>query len=176
MRSAGTSAWTQTRAETGAFASVQRASLPRPAVETTAAGGRRLGELYWAELERSTARLLRMRSAHDEGTIEISVLGIGPALLRFGPGRVTLSPRTVTCSYPILGGVLTRGTGGAISFTQTTNGVVEVSSEVEGFVPRLASRRLRPRWKGILYPQIQARLHAALGRRYLARVRAEAVA
>jgi hypothetical protein len=170
------STWTQTRGETGAFASVQRAALPAPAVEASAAGARRLGELYWHELERSTKRVLRMRSAGHTGAIEISVLGVGPALLRFGRARVELSPRAVTCSYPILGGVLSRGTSGALSFTQTTNGGVEVSSEVHESFPRLASRRLRPRWKGILYPQIQARLHAALGRRYLARLRTEAAA
>jgi hypothetical protein len=82
----------------------------------------------------------------------------------------------VRCSYPILGGVLSRRTSGSISFTQTTNGGVEVSSEVHEFFPRLATRRLRRCWKGLLYPQIQARLHAALGRRYFARLRTEAAA
>jgi hypothetical protein len=168
--------WTQTRAETGAFASLQRASLPFPAVEASVAGARRLGELYWDELERSTRRLLRMRSAGRAGATEISLLGIGPALLRFGPARVEVTSGSVMCSYPIVGGVLSRRTSGSISFTQTTTSGVEVSSEVHEFFPRLATRRLRRRWKGLLYPQIQTRLHAALGRRYFARLRTEAAA
>jgi hypothetical protein len=63
---------------------------------------------------------------------------------------------------------------GSISFTQTGAGDVELSSAIDGFFPRLAPRRLRRRWNGVLYPQLQTRLHVALGRRYFERLRAEA--
>jgi hypothetical protein len=160
--------------QTGAFSSRQRASLPRPAVDASTAGGLRLGELYWEELERSTRRLLRIRRAHPEGATEISLLGVGPALLRFGPARVEVAPGSVACSHRILGGVLSRRASGSISFTQTTNRGVEVSAEVDEFFPRLATARSRRRWNGLLYLQVQTRLHVALGRRYFARLRTEA--
>ena len=40
------STWTQSHGETGAFASIQRASLPQRVVELSAAGAERLGDLY----------------------------------------------------------------------------------------------------------------------------------
>jgi hypothetical protein len=169
---ARSSPWRQTRGETGAFASLQLARLARPAVDPSAEGALRLGQLYWEELERSTRRLLRIRSARD-GATDISLLGVGPALLRFGPARVEAAPGSVTCTYRILGGVLSRGAGGSISFRQTTDGAVEVSSEVREYFPRLATARSR-RWNGLLYLQVQTRLHVALGRRYFARLRREA--
>jgi hypothetical protein len=112
--------------------------------------------------------------ARREGATEISLLGLGPALLRFGPARVEVAPGSVTCSFRILGGALSRGASGSISFTQTTNGGVEVSSEVHEFFPRLATARASRRWNGLLYLQVQTRLHVALGRRYFARLRIEA--
>lgn len=165
--------WSQTRDATGAFGSIQRLSLPTTVVEHSAGGARRLGDLYWDQLERSTLGILRVRGRADEGT-EIRLLGGGPALLRFGPARYELTPSSVTCRYPILGGLLTRTPGGSISFTQTVEGTVEVRSQIDDFFPRLAARRPRRRWKGVLYPQIQTRLHVALGRRYFARLRTEA--
>lgn len=166
--------WTHTRTEAGAFASVQRASLPSPAVQASAQGARRLGELYWHEVEHSLLGLLRIRRRTAGEVTEISVLGHGPALLRFGPARLEVTPVSVTCSYRIEGGLLARRASGSISFTQSTAAGVEVRSEVAEFFPRLATRRRRRRWNGVLYPQIQARLHVAVGRRYFARLRREA--
>lgn len=164
--------WSQSRAPTGAFASVQRLALPAPVVEHSAAGARRLGSIYWHELGRSTFGIVRARFQPD--AVELRVLGIGPALLRFGIPEPAVAPDFVTCRYPIVGGLLVRTPGGSISFTQTAGCSVEVRSEIDGFFPRLATRRVRRGWRGVLYPQVQTRLHVALGRRYFARLRMEA--
>ena len=85
-----------------------------------------------------------------------------------------MTPGSVSCRYPIRGGVLARAPAGSISFTQTGAGDVELRSAISGFFPRLAARPRGARWNGLLYPQIQARLHVALGRRYFARLWREA--
>ena len=163
------SAWTQSRGETGAFASIQRVSLPTPVVELSTVGAERLGDLYWDQLERSSRGILRARR-DAEGATTIQLVGVGPALLRFGRGASEVTTKSVTCRYPIVGGLLARRPGGSISFTQTVEGPVEVRSQVDDFVPRLATRQLRRRWNGVLYPHIQTRLHIALGRRYFERL------
>lgn len=163
---------TQTRSPSGAFESVQRIAFPAPVVERSAAGARRLGELYWREVERSTFRLIR--AGTRDGELQITLLGIGPALLRFGQPEYEVSASTVCCRYPIRGGLLARSPGGSISFSQTRTDLVEVRSAIIGFFPRLAVRRPRRLWKGLLYPHVQARLHVALGRRYFARLWLEA--
>jgi hypothetical protein len=110
----------------------------------------------------------------SSGAVELRLLGIGPPLLRFGRPETAVTSQSITCRYPILGGVLARTPGGTISFTQTDGCPVEVSAEVDGFFPRLATRRVRRGWSGVLYPHLQARVHVALGRRYLARLHIEA--
>jgi len=164
---------TQTRSPSGAFESVQRIVFPTPVVERSAAGARRLGEVYWRELERSTFGIIRTRA--DTDGLEIRMLGFRPALLRFGQPEHAVSSSSVSCHYPIRGGLLARAPAGSITFTQSGSDAVEVSSAIKEFFPRLAARRHRRRWPGLLYPQIQARLHVALGRRYFARLRREAV-
>jgi hypothetical protein len=159
---------TQTRSPDGAFESVQRIAFPAPVVERSTTGARRLGELYWRELERSTFGVIRARA--DNGGLEVRLLGIGPALLLFGQPEHAVSSDLVSCLYPIRGGLLARAPAGSISFTQTGLDVVEVSSAIRGFFPRLAARHECRRWQGLLYPQVQARLHVALGRRYFARL------
>lgn len=168
----GTWSSSQARSSTGAFESVQSVGLPAPVVEHSVAGARRLGELYWREVERSTLRLVRARVR--TGAPLLQLLGLGPALLRFGQPELSVSPVSVTCLYPIRGGMLARIPAGSISFTQTGLDEVEVRSAISGYFPRLAARPDRPRWNGLLYPQIQARLHVALGRRYFARLLQEA--
>lgn len=174
MSSRGKRSWssTQTRLPSGAFESVQRIAFPAPVVGRSAAGARRLGELYWREVERSTFGLIRARSG--AGELQVRLLGISPALLCFGQPEHEVSSRTVSCRYPIRGGLLTRSPGGSISFSQTGSEIVEVRSAISGFFPRLAVRRKRRRWNGLLYPHIQARLHVALGSRYFARLWLEA--
>ena len=151
---------------------MQRASLPSRAVEHSPAGARRLGDLYWHELDRSTFGLVRVRVTSDG--VVLRLLGISPALLRFGREELTVTPDSVTCRYAILGGLLARMPGGWIAFTQTVGSPPEVRSEIDGFFPRLATRRVRRGWSGLLYPHLQTRLHVALGRRYFARLRTEA--
>ncbi|MEN3343135.1 MAG: hypothetical protein V7644_2539 [Actinomycetota bacterium] len=163
---------TQTRSPSGAFESVQRSAFSTPVVERSPAGAKLLGDVYWREVQRSTFGVIRVRRS-AEG-LDICLLGIGPALLRFGRPEHAVSSNVVQCLYPIRGGLLVRTPGGSISFTQDGSDVVEVSSAIAGFFPRLAPRRSRRRWRGVLYPQVQARLHVALGRRYFARLRQEA--
>lgn len=57
-------AWSSTQAcsPSGAVESVQRTAFPRPVVERSAAGARRLGELYWREVERATHGVIRTRA------------------------------------------------------------------------------------------------------------------
>jgi hypothetical protein len=164
---------TQTRSASGAFESVQRITFPSPVVERSDAGARRLGELYWQEVERSTFGIIRAHAGADG--LKVRLLGLGPALLRFGQPTHVVSSTSVSCRYPIRGGLLARTPAGAISFTQTGSDAVEVSSAITEFFPRLAARRQWRRWQGLLYPQIQARLHVALGRRYFARLWRDAV-
>ena len=147
---------------------MQRVELPAPAVELSAAGARRLGELYWRELEHSTLGLIRARPT--AGAPRLRLLGRGPTLLSFGEPELEVSSSSVSCLYPIRGGLLVRTPAGSISFTQTGLDGVEVRSAISGFYPRLAAGHDRPRWNGLLYPQLQARLHVALGRRYFARL------
>lgn len=162
----------QTRLPSGAFESIQRIAFPAPVVECSPDGAKRLGEVYWREVERSTLGVVRART--DLAGLTVRLLGIGPALLRFGHPEHEVSPSRVSCLYPIRGGVLASAASGAISFTQAGLRDVEVSSAITGFFPRLATRRRWRRWDGLLYLQVQARLHDALGRRYFARLWREA--
>lgn len=84
-----------------------------------------------------------------------------------------MSAASVSCLYPIQGGVLARRPAGSLSFTQTGLERVELRSAISGFFPRLAPGTRR-RWNGLLYRQFQSRLHVALGRRYFARLWREA--
>jgi hypothetical protein len=171
-RANGSWSSTQSRSPSGAFESVQRATFSRPVVERSRGGAELLGELYWREVQRSTFGVIRARRTEDG--LDIQLLGAGPALLRFGPPEHACTSWRVQCLYPIRGGLLARAPGGSISFTQSGADAVEVSSAIAGFFPRLAPRRQRRRWQGVLYLQVQARVHVALGRRYFARLWQEA--
>jgi hypothetical protein len=163
---------TQTRSAAGAFESCQRIVFSEPVVEHSAAGAKRLGELYWREVERSTFGVVRARIS--AGGLQVRLLGARPALLRFGPPEHEVSPRTVSCRYPIRGGLLVQAPGGSITFSQDGLAIVVVCSAITGFFPRLAACRRRRRWDAMLYLHVQARLHMALGRRYFARLSHEA--
>jgi hypothetical protein len=131
-------------------------------VELNLAGARRLSDLYWRELRRTTLGLVRTTLRDDE--LELRLLGRGPALLRFGRPERSIDAEIVRCSYPIQGGLLARAPAGSLRFTQQGLGAVAVTSAVEGFLPRL----------GVLYAPIQSRIHIALGRRYFCRLWREA--
>lgn len=136
-------------------------TFPRPVVEHTQAGARRLGDLYWRELRRATLGVIRTTYRDDE--LVVRLLGRGPALLRFGCPEHAVDPTSVSCSYPVRGGLLSRAPAGSIRFTQEGAGAVAVTSAVEGFLPRL----------GVLYAPVQSRLHVAMGRRYFSRLQRE---
>jgi hypothetical protein len=152
---------------TGAVASQQRLRVARPVVAVSEEGALALGRVYWEEVERFTRGLVRVRSRG--GGIEL-VLGGRLVLLSFGPPDNRLDGDSIVCRYPILGGVLARAPGGAISFSQQAGDRPELRSTITGFQPRLGARPGRPDWTGALYAQVQARLHGAVGRRYFARL------
>jgi hypothetical protein len=140
--------------------------LPGPVVPATAAGARWLGSSYWAEVERSTRGTVRLRCTADG--LELRLLGRGPTLLRFGSPQVTVSPVAVSCTYSILGGLLAWGVGGELVLVHAGGPTWSLRTSIRGFLPRLAARPGRPSWTGFLYQQVQARLHGAIGRRYVA--------
>lgn len=139
-----------------AVESEERADAPHPIVEASVEGGRELASAYWREVERTTRGLVRVRHA-PEGS---SLRALGTSLIRFGPPRIQAAENRVTCRYPIEGGLLARRPGGSITFSQ--DGSV-LSSAISGFHPRLAT-------VPVLYGLIQARIHAAVSRRYFARL------
>ena len=157
--------------EDGAVESEQRAALGDLVVEFSAEGAERLGNAYWREVERFTGRLVRARQR--QGSLELCLLGRGPALLRFGAPLIEVTGTLVSCRYPIEGGLLAQRPAGEILFEQT-GGPVVLRSAIRGFFPRLAARQGRPDWTGALYNRVQSRIHVAVSRRYFSRLIAEA--
>jgi len=131
-----------------------------------ASGAHRLGWAYWEEVERTTRRLVRVR-ATTEG-VELRLLREGPVLLRFGHPDLDVRPTFVSCSYPIRGGLLARGDGGVLTLAQERAGAWCLRTSIRGFFPRLGTLPGRPAWTGFLYAHVQARLHRAVARRYVA--------
>ena len=70
-------------------------------------------------------------------------------------------PHSVTCTYPIVGGLLVGRPGGALALEQVNGDPVVLRSTLTEYVPRLA---------GTLYFQVQARLHSLISRRHFARL------
>jgi hypothetical protein len=163
---------TQMRLPSGAFESVQSAAFPSPVVQCSKAGAARLGDVYWRVVRSATFGVVRPRTSARG--LEVRLLGLAPALLRFGSVEHGVQHDSVSCVYPIRGGLLARAAGGSLTFTQTGSTAVEVTSAITDFFPRLAVRRERRRWKGLLYPHVQARLHVVLSRRYFERLWQEA--
>jgi hypothetical protein len=149
--------------------SIDSVDLDAPAVPASDEGAATLGRLYWDEVRLATRCLVRLRAR--PGSIELCVLGRGPALLRLEPARLSSSGGSVTCSYEILGGALARRHGGFLRLSQIDR---VVAVEVTGYAPRLLPRRSA----GIamhLY-RLQERAHTAVSRRYLHRLRSRRVA
>ena len=151
----------------GAVASTQRLLVPQPVVDMSTEGARTLGAVYWKEVQRFTQGVVRSRV--HEGGVELRLVGRA-VLLRLGPPTIRSGGGVVICRYRILGGLLVRVSGGTISFAQLGGDRPELRSRIIGFFPRLAARPRRPNWTGTLYAQVQARVHAAVGRRYFARL------
>jgi hypothetical protein len=134
----------------------------------SATGAHRLGWAYWEEVERTTRRLVRVRAT--AGGLELRLLREGPVLLRFGHPELDVRAVSVSCSYPIRGGLLALGEGGvlALALAQERSDSWCLRTSVRGFFPRLGTRPGRPGWTGFLYAHVQARLHRAVARRYVA--------
>jgi hypothetical protein len=128
--------------------------------------------VYWAEVERSTVRLVRQQ--HRLSGTSLCLVGGWPTLLRFGEPEVEVSPGMIVCRYPIVGGVLVRRPQGEISFTQAGGERPELRSTIRGCFPALAARSGKPGWTGALYEHLQSRLHVAISRRYFTRLLEEA--
>lgn len=97
---------------------------------------------YWAELRRTTLGLARF--SRDA----VRVLGLWPAMLRFGPRE--------DGARPIVGGIFAREPHGVIRWSASDG---EVVVAVVRFAPLLRG----PLWR------IESRLHDAVGRRYVRR-------
>jgi hypothetical protein len=147
-------------------------ALPDRVVPMSASGAHRLGRAYWDAVERTTRGLVSARPAG--AGVELRLLRHGPALLAFGPPAVEVHPTSVSCSYAILGGLLARTEGGVLGLAQEGADEWCLRTSIRGFFPRLGARPGRPRWTGFLYGQVQARLHRAVGRRYVERLILEA--
>jgi hypothetical protein len=158
----------QGQTDDGAVESEQRVVLAAPVVDFSVPGGEHLGRAYWREVERITRRLVRVRER--QGSIELRLLGRGPALLRFGAPKIDATAALVSCRYPIEGGLLARRPGGEIDFAQTGDGPTVVRSAIRGFFPSLAARTGSPDWTGALYNRVQSRIHVVVSRRYFARL------
>ena len=102
----------------------------------------RLEAVYWTELRRTTLGLVRF--SRDA----VRVLGLWPALLRFGP--------MMDGARPIVGGIFARRPHGTIRWV-AGGGTVVVA--VERFAPLLRG----PFWR------IESWLHDLVGRRYVSR-------
>jgi hypothetical protein len=139
-----------------AVESEERAYAPLAIVEASRADGRRLAAAYWREVERTTAGLVRVRETPEGLTLR----AFGAPLIKFGLPRIDAVGDRVICQYPIDGGLLASRPGGSIAFAQ--HGKV-LTSSISGFHPRLG---LLPG----LYSHVQARIHAAVSRRYFARL------
>jgi hypothetical protein len=157
--------------EAGAIESEESVVVPRPVVAGSPEGARRLGDVYWSEVEAFTRGLVRARRRH--GGIELALLGRGPSLLRIGAPLVAAGD-VVSCRYAIEGGLLARAPAGEISFAQSGAEPTVLRAAITGFFPRLAARPGRPLWTGAVYAHAQARLHVAVSRRYFARLIREA--
>lgn len=156
----------------GAIDSEQRLAVHRPVVTADLRGARRLGDVYWRAVAAYTRGIVRPRvSARG---LELRLLGVGPALLRFAGPILSAHDGSVVSRYRIVGGLLARTPAGSISFEQSESDPVQLRSAITGFFPRLAARPGRPRWTGALYGQVQVRLHLGVSRRYFARLLDEA--
>ena len=145
-----------------AISSTELARAPRPVVETTREGAKRLAALYWREVEATTLGLVRAR--RSVAGVELRFLGRRPVLVRLGEEQLAAGAGAGSCRFAIAGGLLVRTAGGFIAFDQLGSGPVVLRSTLTEYFPRLTPA---------LYAQVQMRLHALVSRRYFARLRRE---
>jgi len=144
----------ESRAHDGSIETEQRVFIPGPVVSLTEDGGRALGRRYWLEVTRVARGLIRARES-PEG-VEIDLAGVGLTLLALGPEEITVESDRVTCRYPIRGGALSGAAGGELVVAQIDGHSPELFVAVNGFFAR----------RGLLYRQLQRRLHVSVSRRY----------
>lgn len=144
----------ESRAHDGSIETEQRVFMSAPVVSLTEDGGRALGRRYWLEVARVARGFVRARRS-DAG-VEIDLAGVGLTLLALGPEEITVETDRVTCRYPIRGGVLSSAAGGELVVAQVGGDSPELSVAVSGFFAR----------RGVLYRQLQRRLHVSVSRRY----------
>ena len=151
---------TERRGPDRSLVTEQTLKTGRPIVPFSDAGARALGGGYWVEVTRATRRLLRYCETGDG--LELRILGVGPALLRFGGVQVAVGTEHISCSYRIRGGLLALGEGGTISVSQVGRSPTELRVAVDGFLAR----------SGLVYA-MQRRLHVAISRRFFRRLISE---
>jgi hypothetical protein len=157
--------WRQQRTTPREVGSVQRIALGRPVVDSTPEGARELGTRYWNEIARCTHGVVRAHVSADEVLL---VLAGRVTLFRFGPPEPRVDPHRVECRYRIVGGLLVARPGGSVSAIQRTEPKPLLELAVRGYQPRLMTGRGQP-LRRFLYTTVQAPLHVAVGRRFLAR-------
>jgi hypothetical protein len=140
-------------------ASLETATATGPVVEPSPRGAKTLAATYWREVEATTRHLVQADAV--DGHIDVRLLGRGPALIRLGPPAVLADLTSVTCTYPIVGGLLVGRPGGALRLEQVNGDPVVLRSTLTEYVPRLTRT---------LYAHVQARLHSLISRRYFARL------
>jgi hypothetical protein len=141
----------------------ETATAAGPVVEPSPRGAETLAASYWREVETTMRGLVRADAV--DGHLDVRLLGRGPALIRLGPPAVLADLASVTCTYPIVGGLLVGRPGGALALEQLNGDPVILRSTLTEYVPSLA---------GALYFQVQARLHSLISRRYFARLNRDA--
>jgi hypothetical protein len=163
------SGWSSTERQSpdGAVQFDQRVRLARPLVDLSEAGALRLAARYWSEVAAVTHGLVRARQG--TGGVELRLTGRW-TLLRFGAPTTVADEAGVLIRFPIVGGLLARAPGGAISLAQTVQPAVELRATIDGFFPRLGGRPGRPAWTGGLYRHVQSRIHTMVSRRYFLRL------
>lgn len=152
------SGWrTTTEREGGAIRSEQVAVSERPVVAQTADGAVELAAAYWSTLRRALGGAAWV--VDRPGGPEVRALGVWPVLLRFAPPDVDVGEDRVSSRFAIRGGLLSRGAGGEIVFSQERTGSGwRITCTVRGFRPRLPAP---------VYWAVQRRIHVSVGRRYL---------
>jgi hypothetical protein len=149
------------RGSDGGVDSAECVRAARPVVTRSQDGALELGRQYWREVEFAGRGVVRLRAVGDE--LELRLLGVGPALLRFGrPEIISVDHSGIGCRYPIRGGALARRPVGSITLSQSGSEPPELCAAVVGFVPRLG--------RTPLYGQLQRRLHVRISRRYFRRL------
>lgn len=133
--------------------SSERVALTRPVVELSETGARLLGDQYWLAVARASRGLVRPRRTRSG--VDLRVLGWRPLLLRLTGPEVVLDAMRVSCRYRIVGGLLARAPGGALTLTQSAAPRRELQAAVTEFTPRLGSR---------MYRHLQRRVHVAVTR------------